>query len=84
MPWNFQNKVSQFVWLVTKTIDHDMKDRIFDSMVSVRPESKKKQPHLGMGLHIARMVAEFHGGYIYADNLLEEKGVIFILRIPLI
>jgi two-component system, OmpR family, sensor histidine kinase ChvG len=65
-------------------LDHDMKDRIFDSMVSVRPESKKKQPHLGMGLHIARMVAEFHGGYIYADNLLEEKGVIFILRIPLI
>jgi two-component system, OmpR family, sensor histidine kinase ChvG len=65
-------------------LDHDMKDRVFDSMVSVRPESKKKQPHLGMGLHIARMIAEFHGGYIYADNLLEEKGVIVVLRIPLI
>jgi two-component system sensor histidine kinase ChvG len=65
-------------------LDHDMKDRIFDSMVSVRPESKKKQPHLGMGLHIARMIAEFHQGYIYADNLLEEEGVIVVLRIPLI
>lgn len=64
-------------------LDHDMKDRIFDSMVSVRPESKKKQPHLGMGLHIARMIAEFHHGYIYADNLLEEEGVIVVLRIPL-
>lgn len=63
-------------------LDHDMKDRIFDSMVSVRPESKKKQPHLGMGLHIARMIAEFHQGYIYADNILEEEGVIVVLRIP--
>ncbi len=61
----------------------EMKDRIFDSMVSVRPESKKKQPHLGMGLHIARMITDYHEGYIYADNLLEEEGVIVVLRIPL-
>jgi len=53
-------------------------------MVSVRPESKKKQPHLGMGLHIARMIAEFHQGYIYADNLLEEEGVIVVLRMPIV
>ncbi len=62
----------------------EMKDRIFDSMVSVRPESKKRQPHLGMGLHIARMISEYHEGYIYADNLLEEEGVIVVLRIPLL
>lgn len=62
----------------------EMKDRIFDSMVSVRPESKKRQPHLGMGLHIARMISEYHEGYIYADNLLEEEGVIVVLRIPLV
>jgi dedicated sortase system histidine kinase len=60
-----------------------MKDRIFDSMVSMRPEGKKEQPHLGMGLHIARMITEYHGGYIYADNLLEEEGVIVVVRIPL-
>jgi len=63
-------------------LDHDMKDRIFDSMVSVRPEGKKKQPHLGMGLHIARMIAEYHGGFVYADNLIEDEGVIVVLRIP--
>ena len=62
----------------------EMKDRIFDSMVSVRPESKKRQPHLGMGLHIARMISDYHEGYIYADNLLEEEGVIVVLRIPLL
>lgn len=62
----------------------EMKDRIFDSMVSVRPEGKKRQPHLGMGLHIARMISEYHEGYIYADNLLGEEGVIVVLRIPLV
>src|SRR5690606_31669413 len=51
------------------TLEPQMKDRIFDSMVSVRPESMKRQPHLGMGLHIARMITGYHGGYIYADNL---------------
>lgn len=60
-----------------------MKDRIFDSMVSVRPEGKQDKPHLGMGLHIARMITEFHGGYIMADNLLNEEGVIVVVRIPL-
>jgi two-component system sensor histidine kinase ChvG len=62
----------------------EMKDRIFDSMVSMRPEGKKTQPHLGMGLHIARMISDYHGGDIYADNLLDEKGVIVVLRIPLL
>lgn len=64
-------------------LDPGMKDRIFDSMVSLRPESKKKLPHLGMGLHIARMVADYHGGYIYADNLIDHEGVIVVLRLPL-
>lgn len=65
-------------------LSESMKDRIFDSMISMRPEGKKKQPHLGIGLHIARMIAEFHGGYIYADNLQDEEGVIVILKIPLV
>lgn len=64
-------------------LDLHMKDRIFDSMVSVRPESRKKLPHLGMGLHIARMITEYHGGYIYADNLMSGDGVIVVIRLPL-
>lgn len=59
-----------------------MKDRIFDSMVSVRPEGRQSQPHLGMGLHIARMIAEYHDGYIFADNLIREEGVIVTMRVP--
>jgi two-component system, OmpR family, sensor histidine kinase ChvG len=64
-------------------LDPGMKARIFDSMVSVRPAGKKKIPHLGMGLHIARMIAEYHGGYINADNLISESGVIVVVRLPL-
>lgn len=60
-----------------------MKDRIFDSMVSLRPQGRQEQPHLGMGLHIARMITDFHGGWIYADNLLEEEGVVVTVRLPL-
>src|SRR5690606_16042300 len=45
-----------------------MKDRIFDSMVSIRPEGKQKLPHPGMGLHIARMIADYHKGN-HASNM---------------
>lgn len=64
-------------------LEPGMKDRIFDSMISVRPERMKKVPHLGMGLHIARMITEYHGGYIYAENLIGEAGVIVVVRLPL-
>lgn len=64
-------------------LDPAMKDRIFDSMVSVRPQGNKGVPHLGLGLHIARLIAEFHNGYIYAENLLANDGVIVVVRLPL-
>jgi dedicated sortase system histidine kinase len=64
-------------------LEPQMKDRVFDSMVSVRPETKKKQPHLGMGLHIARMITDYHSGTIFADNLMDASGVIVVVRIPL-
>lgn len=64
-------------------LDPAMKDRIFDSMVSVRPQGSRGLPHLGLGLHIARLIAEFHQGYIYAENLMEEPGVIVVVRLPL-
>jgi dedicated sortase system histidine kinase len=52
-----------------------MKDRVFESMVSVRPQEKQKEPHLGIGLHIARLIAEFHGGSIRAENRVDAEGV---------
>lgn len=62
----------------------EMKGRLFDSMISVRPQEKQKQPHLGIGLHIARLVTEFHQGTIRAENLPDAEGVAVTLSIPLL
>ncbi len=61
----------------------EMKDRLFDSMISVRPQEKQKQPHLGMGLRIARIISDFHGGQIRADNREDREGAVITVVIPL-
>jgi two-component system sensor histidine kinase ChvG len=60
----------------------DMQGRLFESMVSVRAQASG-DPHLGLGLYIARLIAEFHGGRIAAANRDDGSGVIFTLRFPL-
>jgi len=55
---------------------------LFNSMVSVRQKKENNTPHLGLGLYIARMIAEFHGGYIKAINLDDDKGVCFSMIFP--
>ncbi|PCJ24364.1 MAG: proteobacterial dedicated sortase system histidine kinase [SAR86 cluster bacterium] len=64
-------------------LPEEMKDRLFESMISVRPQEKQKQPHLGMGLHIARLITEFHGGQIRAENRQDREGVVITVVIPL-
>ena len=57
-----------------------MQGKLFESMVSVRSdrsrEGKSAEPHLGLGLYIARLIAEFHGGTIGAENLPARDGVV--------
>jgi signal transduction histidine kinase len=55
-----------------------MRSQLFDSMISVRQGSSSE--HLGLGLYIARLIAEGHGGSIRADNT--EDGVIFEVHLP--
>jgi K+-sensing histidine kinase KdpD len=52
-------------------------------MISVRPQEKQRQPHLGMGLHIARLISDFHGGQIRAENRQDRNGVTVTVVIPL-
>lgn len=58
-----------------------MREQIFDSLVSLR--ERKSGSHLGLGLYIARLIAESHGGSISAANREDETGVIFTVELPL-
>ena len=56
-------------------------DRLFDSLVSLREKQASGQ-HLGLGLHIVRLVAEAHGGKVIACNLPDDEGVEFTIELP--
>jgi two-component system, OmpR family, sensor histidine kinase ChvG len=60
-----------------------MSGKLFESMVSVRPGNPGKEPHLGLGLYIARLVAEFHGGIAQALDREDGSGVVIKIRTPL-
>ena len=56
----------------------NMRTQLFHSMVSVRRGDGKR--HLGLGLYVARLIAEGHNGSISADN--ENGGAVFTVRFP--
>ncbi len=60
-----------------------MRERLFESMVSVRSGEQAREPHLGLGLYIVRLIAEFHGGRVAAANRDDGSGVEFTLHFPL-
>ncbi|MFD1217994.1 ATP-binding protein [Microbulbifer celer] len=55
--------------------------KLFDSLVSVRDDGGKAG-HLGLGLHIARLIADFHQGSLKASNREDGQGVVFSLELP--
>ena len=59
-----------------------MQGRLFDSMVSVRGQQPGDEPHLGLGLYIVRLIAEFHGGSVQADDRADGRGVIITVTLP--
>ena len=56
-----------------------MRSQLFDSMVSVRQGGDNR--HLGLGLYVAKLIAEGHGGRITAENA--DDGVRFSVILPL-
>ena len=51
-----------------------MQGQLFNSMVSVR-QKDSEDIHLGLGLHIAHLIAEFHGANVEIRNLEDRSGV---------
>ena len=58
-----------------------MNGRLFESLVSSRGSADGK-PHLGLGLYIVRLIADFHASRVTATNLPDEAGVAITLEIP--
>jgi signal transduction histidine kinase len=59
----------------------EMAGRLFESMVSVRPAGAR-EPHLGLGLYMVRLIAEFHGGHARAANREDGSGVVVKVHCP--
>jgi two-component system sensor histidine kinase ChvG len=55
-----------------------MRSQLFDSMVSMRPHKDNK--HLGLGLYVAKLIADGHNGRIDAKNI--DGGVRFSVWLP--
>ena len=63
-------------------LPEQMHERLFDSMVSIRESSTDKQPHLGLGLYIARLITDYHKGKITAQNHHAPQGVTVSICLP--
>jgi dedicated sortase system histidine kinase len=62
-----------------------LSESLFDSMVSLRNQNSinnKEQPHLGLGLYIARLICQFHCGKISARNHHTPDGVTIQIILP--
>ena len=55
-------------------LSESMVGRLFGSMVSVRDKSTDNI-HLGLGLHIVQLIADFHEGQVEIKNLEDGSGV---------
>lgn len=78
-------------WAVLRVINSgpglpEEREDLLESMVSVRggTEPDSSSSHLGLGLYIARVVADFHGGSLSLANREEAPGVTATIRLPLL
>ena len=51
--------------------------KIFQSMISIRQHSHNKNPNLGLGLYVVKLIASFHDARVKAENREDNSGVKF-------
>ena len=78
------NKILLQVTNLGPLIPVDKQSQIFDSMISEHPtgHQSSSRTHLGLGLHIVRLVAQYHGGEASVRNRSDKQGVTFEVSIP--
>jgi two-component system sensor histidine kinase ChvG len=52
-------------------LHEEIRGQLFDSMITLRDPHAGAGPHLDLALFVARLIAEFHGGSIRADNVTD-------------
>jgi dedicated sortase system histidine kinase len=74
--------------LIKLSVDNDgpllpakMRNQLFDNLVSLR-DNDPQAAHLGLGLHIVKLIVQSHRGSIRADNRDDLGGVIFTVTLP--
>jgi len=60
----------------------EMLDRVFEPFAQVSSNSGHTRDGLGLGLAVARQLAEKHGGQIEVKSEGQERGSEFVLRLP--
>ena len=63
-------------------LPEQISDRLFDPMVSYG-KINAKHSHMGLGLFVVRLIAEYHQGTARAENRRDRKGVAVTVSIPL-
>ncbi len=64
-------------------VPEGLEGRLFESTVSVRAGGDAGVPHLGLGLYIVRLIAQFHGGGARVENKPDDGGVVVTVTLPL-
>ncbi len=67
-----------------KGILPDDRERIFRKFEQINPSRTIGESGAGLGLSVARMLAQLHGGDIWVQSEGENRGSLFIFTIPLI
>lgn len=69
-----------------KALPEGLEQTIFDGMTSIRETNLDEQTHLGLGLYIVKLIADFHKGTVKASNILNRQkqpiGVEISLFLP--
>jgi len=82
--WERQGRAQLEVQNKGPLLPEEMRGRLFASMVSIRGERAAGKPHLGLGLYVARLIAEFHNGSIEAENTAAADGVEVKVSLPIV